>query len=100
MGDKGYVDSNVQPHECSLWSPRCRVSKLEVTSYSLSTAQIHNDLLTIQIFLKKRLDRVLDGLHAKPVASVDQWASPLRFADKWSEEVRLVAVVQLYNAPF
>lgn len=54
-----------------------------------ATRSLHTDeLLLFCGCIKESLDNCFDGVHAKPVSSVDEGRSPLRFSDKVAEKMR------------
>lgn len=56
-------------------------------TYSLSATQIDNDLWLAVVFFKKASHDLLDGMHSKPIASVDE-----RVAADISRTERLIVV--------
>lgn len=56
-------------------------------SYSLSTSEIHYDFLFLRWLIEKLSDHGFHGMHAKPVTTIDQRASSLRFLDEMPEEM-------------
>lgn len=69
-------------------------------SYSLSAAQVHDDLYKLRIFFKKELDDLFDRMHPKPIATVDQRVPSDIFLNERFIEVWFAWEVQLGHAPF
>ena len=40
-------------------------------SYSLPTSKVHYNLPLVRWFIKELLDHIFNGIHSKPVATVD-----------------------------
>jgi hypothetical protein len=76
-------------------SPKC----VSTSSYSLSASQVHNDLGFV-ILLQEATYNLLDCMHAKPVAAVDEWISPDKLGRERLIVIWLIAKVELRDASF
>ena len=63
------------------------------TSCSLSTSQIDDDFLLGVVFFKESTNDLLDGVHSKPVPTIDEWIAPDECWSKWLVVIRLIAEI-------
>ncbi len=66
----------------------------------LATAQVDHDLPFGTLLGQETSDCMLNGLHPKPIASIDKRRSSLEFADEISKVLSLATIVQFLDRAF
>ena len=69
------------------------------TKEKVSESLLTNQLTVFCRRIKEPLDNRLNGIHAKPVTSVDEGRPPLGFPDKVAKKMRF-RIIQTFDTPF
>jgi hypothetical protein len=72
----------------------------EQRTYSLSTSQIHNDFWFAVVLVKELTHDLLDGVHTKPIASIDEGIAAHIFGREWLIVVGFLGEVQFGYTSF